>query len=298
MIYLFYGTDTYRSQQKLREVIAEYRVKNGNLNFEQFDAEELSESDMRRALEPATLFPSKRLVVLKYVAKPLIPAEPFLKLLEPHQQIQDMVLLIWDPNDFKKAPFLKDLAKITDHPQEFRPYDRAALAHWVRAGASQRKVALSREEVEKLCTLGPDLWRLHHELEKKVLMGNQVLPRQEASKTVFDLGDSFFGAPSSSLKVLLELLYNGEEEAGLFAYCTNHARRLLVTKSFVEKGETVPAAFGFHPFVLKKMTAAAKNISHPIICSAVRRFFEEDRKIKLGQTRHAEALTRMLMRAK
>jgi len=64
MIYSLYGPDTYRSRQKLKEIIAEFQKKSGNaLSLEKFDAEEDDFSKIVSAAENQSLFQEKKLVV-------------------------------------------------------------------------------------------------------------------------------------------------------------------------------------------------------------------------------------------
>ncbi len=68
MIYLLYGSNFQASLEKLNEIIAEYRKKNGDLNIYKFDAEENELEKIKTALQTRSLFSEKKLVVLKHVA--------------------------------------------------------------------------------------------------------------------------------------------------------------------------------------------------------------------------------------
>ena len=66
MFYLIHGNDTYRSREKLREVIDAYRdTHQSGLSFFQIDLEEERSEDVEHIFGSSSLFPEKKLVVLK-----------------------------------------------------------------------------------------------------------------------------------------------------------------------------------------------------------------------------------------
>src|SRR3989344_824222 len=68
MIYFLYGADSYRSREKLREIIGGYREKHGNfLNFSRFDAEDQNLTDLKIAGKMQSLFSPKQMVVIENV---------------------------------------------------------------------------------------------------------------------------------------------------------------------------------------------------------------------------------------
>lgn len=112
--------------------------------------------------------------------------------------------------------------------------------------------------------------------------------------TVFHLGDSFFSSPRAGIKTLLELLHQGHDDFSLFAYLSNHARTLLTVKSYAEKNLPVPSSHGIHPFVVKKTSALVRPMAQEYLRKHVRRFFEEDIKIKTGLSKPKESLLNIL----
>ena len=68
MIIFLYGQDTYRSCQKLKEIIGYYKkIHKSNLNLRCFDDENLSFQGLKNELENRSIFRGKKLVVLKGV---------------------------------------------------------------------------------------------------------------------------------------------------------------------------------------------------------------------------------------
>lgn len=96
MIYLLYGSDTARSREKLNEIIAEYRRKNGaDLSVYSFDAEEDTQEEIKRALETGSLFSNKKVVTLKHLS--LSPnKELLLGALENLKDSRETIVFLWE----------------------------------------------------------------------------------------------------------------------------------------------------------------------------------------------------------
>ena len=68
MIIFLYGQDSYRSQQKLNEIIDSYKkVHKTGLNLVTLNAKEIQFLDVENNLKVASMFAEKKLIVLKEV---------------------------------------------------------------------------------------------------------------------------------------------------------------------------------------------------------------------------------------
>ncbi len=243
MIYLLYGSGTWRSREKLNEIIEEFRSRAGaNLNYYIFDAEEESPDKIKGALQTGALFAAKKLVVLKY---------------------------------FSASPYQEDLYKILE---TFKDDLQATIILWDR-------------ELE-----GPELKKLRafcQKVQEFSAVGGSASGGKEAS--VFALGDTFFVAKREALRNLLKLISQGHDDFNLFSYLANHARKLLVIKSYDEQGKAVPASSGIHPYVAKKAVSMVRSFSREQLHYFFRRFFEEDHRIKTGISRPQDSLLAMLL---
>lgn len=123
----------------------------------------------------------------------------------------------------------------------------------------------------------------------------KMIKREVAEPSVFRLGDTFFSSRREGLRSLLELLDRGHDDFNLFSYLANHARTLFAVKSFSSKRLAVPASYGIHPYVVKKASSIAARLPEEHLSSHFKRFFEEDRKIKIGQSRPKDSLIHILI---
>ena len=68
MIIFLYGPDTYRSRQKLNEIIEHYKkVHKSGLNLKYFDLQKSSYQDFKDEIQQASMFKEKKLLVLKNI---------------------------------------------------------------------------------------------------------------------------------------------------------------------------------------------------------------------------------------
>lgn len=122
----------------------------------------------------------------------------------------------------------------------------------------------------------------------------KLIKREVPESSVFRLGDTFFSSRREGLRSLLELLDQGHDDFNLFSYLANHARKLMVIKSFADTGRAIPASYGIHPYVAKKASQLVRSMPEENLRRGLSRFFEEDLKIKIGQSRPKESLIQML----
>jgi len=66
MIYLIHGADTFRSREKLKELIAEFgKQDKGQINLEIFDAENITANKVKAASQSMGFFSAARMIVIK-----------------------------------------------------------------------------------------------------------------------------------------------------------------------------------------------------------------------------------------
>lgn len=122
------------------------------------------------------------------------------------------------------------------------------------------------------------------------------IPKRSASAktSIFELGDVFFTSKQIALKKLLFLLSQGFDEFNIFSYLANHARNLLIVKSYLDARQPVSPHHQIHPFVIKKVAVLAREISQERLKLYLRRFFEADVMIKTGVLKPGEAIINIL----
>lgn len=297
MIYLLYGEDTYRSRRKLREIAQEYRKKTaGVLDFHKIDAEENDLSALKYAYESSSLFSKKKLIIVENVFSDSCDADLLMKSVIGLKDSKDVIIILWG-NEPPPAAKIKSIGRCASKTQEFKNLSGSRLTSWTLEEAKNRGLKLFPARLAYLARFGNDLWALSNELDKLAadselgLGGNKTFPE----KKIFDLGDVFFTSKRAALHNLLQLIYQGEDEFGIFAYLANHSRVLLTVKTYAQERQPLPPTSGIHPFVAKKAAVTARDSSIKKLERWHEKFFEEDLKIKTGQTTPREALLNILL---
>ena len=321
MILLLYGSDTYRSQQKLQEIIEEYRKKSGGdfhphtksgdinleanrnahfgvgVNLHRIDAETEGLEYLKSATDATSLFSAKKLIVVENAFLAKKDVEVLASVVPKAARAEDTIVVLWEKElNEEGRKKLEKYGKYFDKTYEFKPLAGPHLRSWILNEARKRDLRLSPQEMSEFEILGGDLWELSNILDRVAVSGKVASGRVPASEeNIFHLGDTFFTSRNSALKTLLNLIRKGEDEVGIFSYLVSHARQILAVQHFWERKKAVPASQGIHPFVVKKITALAPRISSGEIRRIMGRFFEEDRKIKTGRSTPKDSLINILV---
>lgn len=116
MIFVLYGSDTFRSKQKLKDIIGEYRQKAGeDLAVYRFDAEEADLMAINAALEGESLFQRRKLVVIQHALR----SDQFkgLRL----KSLKNTAVVFWERElDAAAKKHFEELKQIGAKIQEFR----------------------------------------------------------------------------------------------------------------------------------------------------------------------------------
>lgn len=297
MIFVLYGEDTYRSRQKLREIIEEYCKKAGeNFNLEKLDAEEDDLSALKNMVQGGSLFSPKKLVIVEGAFSSENNFSHLLEVARGAGEFKDTFLILWDRNlSTEGLGRLEEVRPLADKVQEFKPLSGRMLQLWMEEEAKKRGLKLYSVQLVHLASWGGDLWQMINELDKMALTQGAGLAKVAAvEQNVFQLGDTFFVSPKIALGTLLNLLHRGHDDFNLFSYLVNHGRTLLTIKTYLDKGMAIPARHRLHPFVIKKASALARGLSQEKLQSLSGKFFEEDFKIKVGLSQPKESLLRIL----
>lgn len=129
----------------------------------------------------------------------------------------------------------------------------------------------------------------------KVQEFKETFVRPTDDKAIFRLGDTFFTSPREGLRTLLGMLHEGRDDFNIFSYMANHARTLVTVKHYSGSGKNVSASHGIHPYVIQKASSIVRAIPLERLRGTLRKFFEEDFKIKTGVTKPRDSLVRFLV---
>ena len=301
MIYALYGSDTYRSRKKLNQIIAAFCEKAGNdFNMHRFNGEEQAGyalstevGELKAIMDAQSLFTPKKLVVVEnafceVVAAALPYAAKWKDATDQH------IVLFHEILDTQAKKQLKEWNPLLTQSQEFSELKGGQKEQWILKECAERGISLTSVQLRAFSDGTMDSWSIVQEIEKLAVGGHRI-NGASPMPTVFDLGEVFFIDKKRARTVLHWLLQNGEDEFGLFSYLVNRSRVLVAIKQCAEEGRPVPSWFKLHPFVIKKTELLARSLTSAQCATFMKRFFEEDFRIKVGLSQPRDSLLQMLI---
>ncbi len=317
MIYLLYGEDTYRSWQKLQQIKRKYiDGAMGDTDLVTLYGASLDPHEFRRQVQTLPFLAKSRLVIIRDLLREgrKEVAESILADLS-HIASTSVVFFHESGKPDKRSKLFQTLNK-PKVAQEFNLLEANQLIGYAVKAAAELGLVLAPALAQKITALtGPDLWRLHQELDKIQLyigqgrVTNEVIDQLLSGSPearIFDLTDAFGQRRSQQAIKLIDQLANSENDLGLLAMIAGHYRNLILVADSVHgraehqsqpqnQSHTQPQRqqlpkqlhkaelaklLDLHPFVLDKALQQANNYSLSELRSIYRYLFELDLSVK------------------
>lgn len=313
MFIFLYGIDTYRSRQKLKEIIDRYKkIREKGLNLTYFDASKLSFQDFINQSQQTSIFKEKKLIILinlfsnNELKKIFLEKEKKDKFLTKLADSEDIILIFEEQGVLKKEPlfiFFKKFAKC----QEFKLLEGQNLKIWIKKEFINEQVEISQGALEQLAEfVGNDLWRLSNEIKKlaaykknpasaKSLAGKQKIEAEDVehlvrTKVEIDIFKTIEAIAIKDKKQALGLLHKhlerGDEPLYLLSMINFQFRNLLIIKDLIEKNYpyyVLTKETQLHPYVIKKAYFQSQKFTFEELKKIYQKIFQIDLKIKTGQ---------------
>ena len=317
MIIFLYGKDSFRSYQKLKEIINKYREKNPNSSsLHQIDFPPTSLEEIELVLASSPLFREKKLIVFKHAFS--LGADEQKKLvtiLRKRGIVKDkdniLVFRAEDEPD-KRTALFKYLNKY-GRSQKFSLLNKPHLRIWLKKTIDSQfpKLDLPNYLRESLITrLGPDLWRIYQEVEKLDAYqksSHKKISQDDIEKLVVFSDDANIfktidAIASKKKKEALRLLQahfkNSEPELKILAMFEYQFRILVKIKALIEKGldyYRIQRQAKLHPFVFRKTFSLAKNFSMEELKNIYDKLFNLDLGFKTGKIQDKQIALEMFI---
>ena len=293
MIIFLYGQDTYRSRQKLDEIIEHYKeTHKSGLNLRYFEEKDLDFQDFKNEFQTTPMFKEKKLVILTDIFFNQAFKENFLKNSEKFINSEDVILFYEEREVSLDDPlfvFLKKQAKI----QEFQPLEGQKLKNWLKKELAEHQAKADPQASEKLINyVGNNLWQLSNEVKKlssykkghKIEVADiELLVKPKIEADIFKTIDAL---ASKNKKQALDLLHQhlakGDSPLYLLAMINFQFRNILAIKDLIEKGKPLGRS-KLHPYVIKKSYQQARKFTLEELKKIYRKIFEVDYNIKTGK---------------
>ena len=311
MIIFLYGKDTYRSRQKLNEIIEHYKKSHkSGLNLKYFNGNDFSYQDFKGDFRLVPMFEEKKLAILTNVL--------------PNQELKENFVLdsLKFINSKNTALFYEEGGVLSGNPlfeffkkkaksQEFKPLDNQGLLGWIRGEFKRCSAKADQQVIEKLASFaGNDLWRLSNEIKKLVSYGAnrpeveisvkdvELLVKPKIETDIFRTIDAIAAKnKKQALNFLREHLEKGEPPLQILSMVSFQFRNLLIVKHGIEERKpyyVILKTSNLHPFVVKKSCELAKKFTMSELKKIYRKIFQADINIKTGKTEPVAALDMLI----
>lgn len=300
MIIFLYGEDTYRSQQKLKEIIAHYKeTHKSGLNLKYFDGKNLSFQDFKDELQVIPMFKEKKLFVLTDVFSNQEFKDSFVK--EAKKFIDsDNIVLFYEGRGKLSSGSLFNFLKKQAKSQEFKALTAQKLTNWLKKEFVAARAEVATGVIEEMITsIGNDLWQLSNEVKKLATFksGDRVeikdiklLVRPKIETDIFKTIDAIaLKNKKQALGLLHKHLEKGDSPVYLLSMINYQFRNIIGIKDLAEKGKPL-AHSGLHPFVIRKSYQQAQKFSFEELKKIYRKIFQVDYNIKTGKADPQTAL--------
>ena len=303
MILFLYGPDTYRSRQKLNEIIEHYKkIHKSGLNLKFFDLKEKRFEDLADEIKTTPMFSEKKLLVFKNTTLNKDFQDKFLKNIKKFSNSKDIFLFYEDYSPpitsfrLRRAPedkFSKSLKKY-GKSQEFKLLEDWQLRNWVKREFKNFGTEIKETAVKKLVDfVGNNLWQMENEIKKLVNYKNktkieikdvELLVKPKIETDIFETIDAIASKNKKrALKLLKGHLEKGDSPLYLLSMINFQFRNLLVIKDLIEKHQSPYSLTNLHPYVIKKSSDFSKKFKLFELKKIYQKIFEIDLAIKTGK---------------
>ncbi len=304
MLILLYGQDSYRSRQKLKDIVERYKkIHKSGLSLTYFDGESLKFDDFKDAVRQVSMFGEKKLLVISNVFANQDFKEKFSESFKELSGEKDVILFYEADkvlNKDKFFNFFKNKGKV----QNFSPLGGEKLKAWAKQEFLKFKAEASQEALAKLIDFtGSDLWLLSNEIKKLVnyKRGVRIDAKDVVSLTSPRIETAIFKTidaisqknKKQALSLVHQHLEKGDSPLYLLSMINFQFRNLLIVKDLMEKNEPyylISKTAQLHPFVVRKSYQQAGKFTFAELKKIYQKIFQADIDIKTGKVSPETAL--------
>jgi DNA polymerase-3 subunit delta len=304
MIIFLYGLDTYRSWQKLNEIVEHYKkIHKSGLNLKYFEGENLAFGDFKDELHQSPIFKEKRLFVLKDIFSNQNFEQKFLEAGDFFKKTEDVILIYETspiPENNSLFKFLIRNAKF----QEFKLLDEVRLKIWIKKKFEKYGTKIENQALEKLVEfVGNNLWQISNEIRKLVNYKKGEKVKKEdvelliKPKIETDIFKTIDAIASKNKKQALELIHKhlekGDSPLYLLSMINFQFRNLLIIKDLIQKYRSpyiLSKVTHLHPYIIKKSCSLAQKFTIQELKKIYQKIYQVDLDIKTGRMEPEVAL--------
>ncbi len=297
MVIFLYGDDSYRSKEKLNEIVTHYKeVRKSGLNLLYVEATKNDFLDFHNNLKTSSMFAETKLIIVKNLFSNKKFQEDFLEQVSSLQALKDVVVVFENEAVDQRLKLFKVLLKECKC-QEFGLLDTKGLKLWAQEALQKANATMNNDAMDLLLQyVGNNLWQLSNEVQKLIqLKSGGVIQKADVELMVkpnitVDIFKTIDALAEKNKKLALTLLHkhlDGDDNPlyilSMIAY---QFKNLLMVKELSEKGlmyASIVKRSGLHPFVVKKTYFSCRQFSFVELKNIYRAIFSIDSDIKMGK---------------
>jgi len=297
MLIFLYGPDTYRSRQKLNEIIENYKkAHKKGLNLKYFEEKDLDFGEIQNEIQQTSIIAGNKMLILEDTFSNVDFKEKFLKNSKNFISSKDLILF-YEEREISGTNSLLKLLKKSGKSQEFKLLEGQNLKNWIKKEFNSCGAKTESLVIEKLINfLGNDSWQLSNEIKKlATYKKNKIIQTRDVELLVkpkidVDIFKTIDAIAEKNKKQALSLLHKhlekGDSPLYLLSMINFQFRNLIQIKSLVEKNctyQNIQKSTKLHPYVVKKSLWQARSFSFPELKKIYQKIFKADINIKTGR---------------
>jgi len=297
MLIFLYGSDTYRSRQKLQEIIENYKkAHKKGLNLKYFEGKDLDFGEIQNEIQQTSIIAGNKMLILEDTFSNIDFKEKFLKRSKNFINSKDLILF-YEQKELPAADTFFKLLKKSGKSQELKLLEGQNLKNWIKKEFNSYGAKTEPAVIEKLINfLGNDSWQLSNEIKKlatykknKIIQASDVelLVKPKIDVDIFKTIDAIAEKnKKQALSLLHKHLEKGDSPLYLLSMINFQFRNLIQIKSLVEKNctyQNIQKSTKLHPYVVKKSLWQIRKFSFPELKKIYQKIFKADMNIKTGR---------------
>jgi len=275
MIIFFYGEDTFRMRQKLRELKEKFVTASlGDTNLAVLDGERITYDEFVRQILAMPFLSKTRLVIVENLLRKA-KKDVAEKIPEGFKKMTASTVLVFVEEGIpdRRTALFRKLSK--EKVEEFKLLEPESLRRWIKKEVETRGGTIDSAAILKLAEfVGNDLWRMTNEIDKLIAFGPkithqniEILVNPQIQANIFNLIDAMAQKNIKlANKELYRLLNSGANELYILTMIIYQYRNLLIIKDLGERLKNtnrwaLAKKAGLHPFVIQKSLAVLPKYS-------------------------------------
>lgn len=279
MIIFLYGQDSYRSHEKLLELIEKFKHKRDakGLSIVKIEGSDLTIDKFRQSVLSPALFSSKRLIIIENLLnqnRDSLLIKEVINFLKKSKKEENIVIFRETEEKIQKSEDhqkLFNLLKKEKYVQKFDFLENNKLQKWIEEEVKKRGGEIDKQAINLLIDfIGPNLWQMSNELDKLIAYKRgkisskdvELLVEKKEEENIFSLIDALISKNKKRAIKLIEeqLSFDASTFSKILSLLARQFRIIIQIKESKKINYYQLAnELGVHPFRIKKSLEQVSN---------------------------------------